>query len=180
MDVYAQTGIKRVPVIKTARLALRPMVLSDAHAVAEQLNDIDVTRWLAVVPHPYTYDDALWFIGENLAGRVQSWSIFEGDRLIGNVGAGNAHGYWLGKDHWGRGFATEAARAACDYHFEHTDAEALNTEYFLGNAASCNVLTKVGFVPTICTTQHCKALGKDVAAQQMILTRDRWTTLQHA
>jgi RimJ/RimL family protein N-acetyltransferase len=180
MDVHAQTGITPLPVIKTARLTLRPMAMSDAQAVTEQLNDLDVTRWLAVVPHPYTYEDAVWFIRENLAGRAQSWSIFADDRLIGNVGAGDAHGYWLGKDHWGRGYATEAARAACGSHFANTDADHLDTEYFLGNAASCNVLTKVGFVPTTITTAHCAALDKEVQAQQMILTRDRWKALNNA
>jgi RimJ/RimL family protein N-acetyltransferase len=179
MDLYAQNGLTSLPVIQTARLTLRPMALSDAQAVTDQLNDLDVTRWLAVVPHPYTNEDAVWFIGENLAGRAQSWSIFAGDDLIGNVGAGNAHGYWLGRDHWGQGFATEAARAACDYHFANTDDAQLETEYFLGNAASCNVLTKIGFLPTAITTAHCAALGKEVQAQQMVLTRDRWEALQN-
>ena len=156
------------------------MAMSDAQAVTGQLNDLDVTRWLAVVPHPYTYEDAVWFIAENLAGRFQSWSIFAGNELIGNVGAGTSHGYWLGRNHWGKGYATEAARAACGHHFESTDTDHIDTEYFFGNAASCNVLTKVGFVPTIIATAHCAALDKNVQAQQMILTRDRWKALNNA
>ena len=32
-------------------------------------------------------------------------------------------GYWLGVEHWGQGFGTEAARAAIDFFFEEFDAE---------------------------------------------------------
>ena len=178
MDLRAQTGVTPLPVLKTARLELRPMAMSDADAVTRQLNDLDVTRWLAVVPYPYTRADAAWFIEENLAGRAQSWSIFAGDNLIGNVGGGDAHGYWLGKDHWGQGYATEAATAARDYHFQNTEADVMDSEYFIGNDASKNVLTKIGLLPTKMATAHCVALDKDVPAQQMILTRQRWEGLR--
>jgi len=120
MDVYAQNGVTPLPLIKTERLELRPMIMSDAASVSAQLNNLDITRWLTVVPYPYTYEDAVWFINENFAGRAKSWSIFKDDTLIGNVGGGTAHGYWLGQEHWGLGYATEAASAACAYHFDTT------------------------------------------------------------
>ena len=34
-------------------------------------------------------------------------------------------GYWLGVEHWGQGFGTEAARAVIDFTFEEFDAEQL-------------------------------------------------------
>ena len=34
-------------------------------------------------------------------------------------------GYWLGVEHWGQGFATEAARAVIDFTFEEFDVEHL-------------------------------------------------------
>jgi RimJ/RimL family protein N-acetyltransferase len=180
MDVYAENGVTPLPVIKTARLELRPMVMSDADAVVAQLNNLDVTRWLAVVPHPYTMDDAVWFIAENAAGRAKSWSIFKDDTLIGNIGGGAAHGYWLGQDHWGHGYATEAAMAACAYHFKATTDAEISSEYFIGNAGSQNVLRKLGFVPTALQTAHCVATGTDFPAQSMVLTRARWDSLHNA
>ena len=47
---------------------------------------------MTVVPYPYTRDDALWFIEENLIGRAESWAVYEGDTLIGNVGGGSEIG----------------------------------------------------------------------------------------
>ncbi|MCK0121437.1 GNAT family N-acetyltransferase [Loktanella sp. F6476L] len=180
MDVYAQNGVTPLPVIKTARLELRPMALSDVDAIVPQLNNLDVTRWLSVVPYPYTKEDAIWFIEENLAGRAASWSIFKDDTLIGNVGGGDAHGYWLGQDHWGQGYATEAATAACAHHFATTDDVEITSNYFLGNVGSANVLGKLGFLPTVIGTSHCAATGADVQSQGMVLTRTRWESLHNA
>lgn len=167
------------PVIKTARHELRPMVHSDAEPVTALLNNLAVSRWLTVVPYPYTVADADWFIAENLAGRVLSWSIYADDTLIGNVGGGAALGYWLGEPYWGRGYGTEAAKAARDDHFENTDASAIHSEYFLGNAASAKILTKIGMIPTDIATTPCAALGTQVQAQRMKLTRDRWEAIRY-
>lgn len=180
MDIYAQTGVTPLPVIQTARLELRPMVMADADAVTAQLNTLDVSRWLTVVPYPYTRDDAVWFINEIAAGRAKAWAIYKDDTLIGSVGGGSSHGYWLGQAHWGHGYATEAAMAACAYHFDATEDAAITSEYFLGNAASQNVLRKIGFLPTDLRTTRCKATGEDVQAQGVILTRDRWKALHNA
>jgi len=168
-----------LPMIMTQRLELRPMAMGDADAVTELLNNFAVTKWLAEVPYPYTCEDAVWFIGENLAGRVQSWSIFAGDTLIGNVGGGDAHGYWLGEPYWGKGYGTEAAIAARDFHFTQTAATEMESEYFVGNAASANILTKIGMVPTDTAIVECRARNAKVQAQRMILTRDRWEGLRH-
>src|SRR5205807_8234278 len=54
-------------------------------------------------------------------------------------------GYWLGVEHWGRGFGTEAARAAIDFAFEEFDAEQLLSGARVPNPASRNILEKCGF-----------------------------------
>ena len=53
-----------IPVLETARLRLRPVTPADAPAIVEGVGDWDVAKWLAVVPHPYTADDAREFIEE--------------------------------------------------------------------------------------------------------------------
>lgn len=156
------------------------MLMSDVPAIVPQLNDLDVTRWLTVVPYPYTAEDAEWFINENLEGRAKSWSIFAEDVLVGNIGIEGTIGYWIGQNHWGKGYASEAAFAARDHYFQSSDAEALHSEYFLGNAGSKAVLTKIGLQPTTIQTAQIKALGTTTQAQQMVLTRSRWNSLKDA
>ena len=54
-------------------------------------------------------------------------------------------GYWLGVPYWGRGYATEAARAVIDHAFGDLDHEALQAGARVSNPASRRVLEKCGF-----------------------------------
>ena len=44
--------------IETERLILRDLQLEDATAIAERIASLNVSRYLAVVPHPYNLPDA--------------------------------------------------------------------------------------------------------------------------
>jgi RimJ/RimL family protein N-acetyltransferase len=70
--------------------------------------------------------------GENVVGHIVSW-IDDGDRLIG---------YWLGREFWGRGIATEALR---QFVGELTERP-LSANVAEHNVASIRVLEKCGFV----------------------------------
>lgn len=180
MDVYAKNGIIPLPVIKTERLELRPMALTDADQVADKLNNLAISKWLTVVPYPYTQADAVWFINENLAGRAASWSIFLGDDLIGNIGIDGELGYWLSEDAWGQGFATEAGQAAVAHNFSDRSVDLIISSHFTENAGSQNVLEKLGFVDVGSHVHHSVARGADVPGRSMELTRLRWESLQNA
>ena len=54
-------------------------------------------------------------------------------------------GYRFGKDHWGKGYATEVARASAAYGFEKLGLDRLVAVSFPGNTTSRRVLTKAGF-----------------------------------
>ena len=54
-------------------------------------------------------------------------------------------GYYVGEPYWGRGLATGAVRAACEYVFGHSDIVRIFAEPFAANAASRRVLEKSGF-----------------------------------
>jgi RimJ/RimL family protein N-acetyltransferase len=69
---------------------------------------------------------------ENVVGHIVSW-IDDGDRLIG---------YWLGREFWGRGIATEALR---QFVGELTERP-LSANVAEHNVASIRVLEKCGFV----------------------------------
>jgi RimJ/RimL family protein N-acetyltransferase len=53
-------------------------------------------------------------------------------------------GYWIGVPFWGRGYATEAARAAVAFGFETLRLNRIYAHYFAGNTASQRVLEKIG------------------------------------
>ncbi|HUG62638.1 MAG TPA: GNAT family N-acetyltransferase, partial [Methylomirabilota bacterium] len=61
--------------LRTGRLDLRPLVGSDAPALAEHLSDPEVTRWLARVPHPYRVADAIDWIAEEAPPGGQKYLV---------------------------------------------------------------------------------------------------------
>jgi RimJ/RimL family protein N-acetyltransferase len=69
--------------------------------------------------------------GEQVAGSVVSWQ-HEGDRLVG---------YWIGRDHWGKGIATAALAAFVQV----VDARPLHARVAKENLGSIRVLEKCGF-----------------------------------
>jgi len=53
-------------------------------------------------------------------------------------------GWWLARAHWGRGLATEAARAALRHAFERTELNRIVSVAKTGNAASIRIMRKLG------------------------------------
>ena len=164
------------PVLRTPRLKLRPLRYGDAERVTEQISDFEVVRWLSRPPHPYTLADAEEFLDAVVTedGSGLHWAIEKGGTLIGVMGTQDHLGYWLGRDAWGQGIATEAGDAVIDAHFGLTEDEEIGSSYMVGNAASANVLHKLGFVETKPRMLYVKALGTEVKSQALMLTRARW------
>ena len=53
-------------IIETERLILRQYSLDDVSDIVEGLNNLNVTKWLAGAPYPYTDKDALHFINKSI------------------------------------------------------------------------------------------------------------------
>lgn len=107
------------------------------------------------MPHPYTRDDALRWIGsvENEDPRV-SFSIDVGGDVVGGIGlvigtdierCAAEVGYWLGPDYWGRGIATTALRRVCRYAFDDLGLLRVFATPMVWNFASFRVLEKAAF-----------------------------------
>jgi RimJ/RimL family protein N-acetyltransferase len=163
--------------ITTRRLVLRAPIRGDVPDLTRLADNKAIADRLLRLPHPYTRADALGFI-EIIAQRPDErpYAIVLDDRLVGVVGftfvEGKAPelGYWLGEPYWGKGLMTEAARGLIDAahrtgHFELIGARALED-----NAASLNVLDKLGFRRT------GKATREDTGAPLVLLEleRPRW------
>ena len=57
-------------------------------------------------------------------------------------------GYWYGRPHWGRGYATEALRGVLAHAGPVWGMRALLSGHFVDNDASGRVLEKAGFLYT--------------------------------
>lgn len=166
-----------VPTLRTARLTLRAPQPRDARVITKALNNIEVSRWLAVVPFPYGITDAEWFINENKKGRFGAWLIWADDAFVGTIGLDDELGYWLAQDAWGQGYATEAGQAVLAHHFAKGTTDIVKSSHFEQNEASRNVLTKLGFIDVGAHVHFSKARDVDVPGRSMTLTRDRWRAL---
>ena len=70
-------------ILTTGRLILRPPVAGDARAIADILNDWEVTKWLTMVPFPYTLAEA--------ARAVLDWHFAKsGEDALSGYHIGNA------------------------------------------------------------------------------------------
>ena len=130
--------------IQTARLRLRPLTAEDGPALVAAIDDFAVSKWLSVVPFPYTDADFQHFLND-IAKPGSTWVIEDAEGFAGVVALEKELGYWLAPRAHGLGYMTEAARAVLAGHFADTDTD-VPSGYFEGNAPSLNVLTKLGFV----------------------------------
>lgn len=144
--------------IETKRLILREFREDDWLAMAAYWSD---ARYQRLYPELVDSEGAVRdLVGTFLAGQVEQprvrWQLAvvsqEDDRLIGNCGIrvneielaeGNI-GYELNPDYWGRGYATEAARAIVGFGFSELGLHRVCAECVADNTASAHVLEKLG------------------------------------
>ena len=150
--------IETSPVVETRRLLLRSPAPQDVPAIAKLANDPDIARMTLRMPHPYGQGDAEAFVVQVAAqnparaatfliehedlGPVGVIGLFEGEDAVPEAG------YWIGRDFWGRGFATEALEAGMVWASKKWKRRALMAGHFADNPASGRVLEKAGFLYT--------------------------------
>jgi RimJ/RimL family protein N-acetyltransferase len=103
------------------RLSYRPISLEDFEPYAEFLADEECTRYL-LVPEPHSRELSRSLLERNVAhhdGRIGMYTLFDGNELIGWAGFQRREitgapevelGWLVRKGHWGKGYASEAAR----------------------------------------------------------------------
>jgi RimJ/RimL family protein N-acetyltransferase len=154
--------------IATDRLLLRPFRRSDAKEFTRLAGDWSVASMTSDIPHPLSEDQARGWLKP---GRREVRFAVEIDgRLIGGAGyyqrrSGTAElGFWLGREWWGMGYATEATRAVVRYGFETKRLPGFTSSHFVDNNASAGVLRKLGFEPVGRGRIICTARGHEVEA----------------
>ena len=166
---------------RTERLLLRPGWIEDAPAVFGAIADEGIVRNLASAPWPYARENAELFLSTERKPDEASMLILrrtEGaPELAGSIGFGRRpdgaleFGYWIARPFWGRGYATEAGRAAIAMARHSLRLKRLSSGHFLDNPASGRVLEKLGFRPTGAIVPRFSA-GRGEAAPCRLLELD--------
>lgn len=167
-----------LPTLRTPRLTLRPLTEQDADAMADGVGNFDVSKWLGVVPYPYTRGDALDFIGKVQAAGEPVWGVHDADGLVGTVSTTHELGYWIARRAWRNGYGFEAAHAAVAHWFADPAKGDLASGHFFGNERSRAVLKALGFEEVAQRTRFAKSLNQDVTSHEMTLTRAAWEARQ--
>jgi ribosomal-protein-alanine N-acetyltransferase len=151
--------VKAQETLETERLRLRPFSLDDVDAYYERISsDAAVMRYLPG-GKPRQRSDSQWVVGyfvrhAELHG-FGVWAVEEkaSGLFIGHAGLEYIPGaqeveiaYTLGRAYWGRGLATEAAKASLRYGFESLNLPEIYGLAFTPNTASQNVMRKLGMV----------------------------------
>ena len=173
-------------VLETERLTLRRPTLADVKAIARLANDRRIAENSRRLPHPYLQDHAIEFV-RALAGDISAtvFLIENNHSPLGMVGIDWREpdapelGYWLGVEHWGQGFGTEAARAAIDFFFEEFEAEHLMSGARVANPSSRNILEKCGFQWSGVELHRFEALGCSTPVDRFRLSRGVWSSLKN-
>lgn len=180
-----RAGGIRQPRLETERLVLRPFEPTDVDGVIELANDPDIARNTINIPHPYGRADAEAWIASHPAQRERREAVTYAitdrstDRLMGAVGLtldDPDHraelGYWIGREFWGRGFATEATAAVIDWAFQALDLHRVHATHFPRNPASGSVLRKLGMRREGRLREHVLKDGEYLDLEYYALLRD--------
>jgi len=163
-------------------IILRSLTDDDATALAQLANNKKIYDNVRdALPHPYTLDDAIFFINltkqENpqVSFAIEYEGVFCG--MIGLIPQKDVYrltaeiGYWLGEPFWGKGIITKAAAMVTDYGFNELGLIRIHTGIFEHNIASMKVLEKNGY------KKEC-VFEKSVIKNGEILNEHRYAKLK--
>ena len=134
---------------------LRPWRMEDAAAVATACRDPEIERWLALVPQPYTEDDARFYVQDCIDAGDDRFPFAITDASSGDVVGSiemrvnrlrTGHvGYWVAAEARGRGVASDALRALSRWAIEEHGLGRVELVTDPENAVSQRVAEKAGF-----------------------------------
>jgi RimJ/RimL family protein N-acetyltransferase len=148
--------IQRIPTLETERLILRGFRDSDADALHAMTADPVIREHIGYESLPLS--EACWrsiaiIVGHWALPGFGMWAVEEkaSEAFIGRIGIwrpdgwpGTEVGWLLGRDWWGRGYATEAAHASVAWAFERLDIPELISIIRPDNTRSIRVAERIG------------------------------------
>ena len=147
--------------IKTERLVLRTPRMTDVDGIVRGIGNINVSRWLLAVAHPYKKSDAAkWVKRKQMEKNKRNKEDYqfgivlrENEEYVGGIGIHHVDrrqatatlGYWLAQQHWRKGYGSEALEAVLDLAFNKLKLRRVEAGVFKGNPSSGKLLEKFGF-----------------------------------
>lgn len=171
------------------RLYLRPIQEGDLPDLERWINDPEVTQFLEA-SYPMTMaDEQAWF--EGLSKRKESDVVLgivlkEGDRFIGNMGIhriNHRHGFATtgsiigAKEHWGKGYGTEAKMILLEYAFNTLNLRKICSLVYDYNPRSKKCLEKCGYRVEGVQKAQIFRNGRYADVYQLAVFRDQWLPL---
>ncbi|HSJ85361.1 MAG TPA: GNAT family N-acetyltransferase [Acidimicrobiia bacterium] len=176
--------------IRTDRLLVRPFVLDDTAGLAARRNDPEVARlqnW--ELPYPLQRAEKLvsGLVAMEGPSNDEWWMAVVADGETGEVlgdlalhltwqGRTAEVGYTLAREHWGKGYATEALEALIEYLFDQLGVTRVFGMLHPDNVASAMVLERCGLL----FEGHTRSsfwLGDEVSDDWIYgMTRPDWET----
>lgn len=142
--------------ITTERLRLRPATLSDVDFWVGLHADPEVSRFVGEYGRERA-EVRLRGIEDSWAARGYGLCVVESlatGEALGRCGLNwweqfgeTEVGWTFAREHWGRGYATEAARAVLDWGFKDLELTRITAMIHPGNRASIAVAERLGFTP---------------------------------
>ena len=172
-----------IPTLRSDRIALRALREDDTPALAKLHSDAEVVRFLgAGRPEPSlgkAWDYIALHTGHWAMKGCGKWALTEAssDELIGRVGyidcpfewPGLELGWTIAREHWGKGYASEAARLALDWGFKTLDRNEIISIIHPDNTRSARVADRLGE-----RLVRSWTAPSGVALGVYAITRDEW------
>lgn len=150
--------MKRPMFLETERLVFSTWNEEDRALASALWGDHEVSKWISSKGF-LSEDEVEARLTQELKRQedvgVQYWPLFEKDSevFVGCCGLRPYSpeeeiyelGFHLTRDHWGKGYAMEAARAVIDYAFGELKTKALFAGHHPDNEVSRHMLSKLGF-----------------------------------
>ena len=146
------------PTLTTERLVLRPLTARDVPDLVRHAGRREIADTTISIPHPYSEEQAQEWLVSNAGlfarGKAVVFAIQPKREatLAGAVGLRDLDpehsqaemGFWMSVELWGKGYATEAARAVLGFGFERLGLNRIYAHHMARNPASGRVLAKIG------------------------------------